>query len=50
MYLEVGFLQRKVGNSMTPTVEITLNVDEYTLTTSSMVFIISVCVINDMYQ
>ena len=34
--LKVGFVTRKLGNSMTPVVQVTLNGDEYTLTTSSV--------------
>ena len=33
---EIGFMTRKLGNSSTPVVEVTLNGDEYTLTTSSL--------------
>merc|ERR1712116_53925 len=34
--LKIGFMTRKLGNSSTPVVEVTLNGDEYTLTTSSL--------------
>lgn len=34
--LNVGFVSRKLGNSVTPVVEVTLDGDEYTLTTSSL--------------
>jgi len=34
--IEIGFMTRKLGNSSTPVVEVTLNGDEYTLTTSSL--------------
>ena len=34
--LKIGFITRKLGNSSWPVVEVTLNGDEYTLTTSSL--------------
>merc|ERR1711926_77645 len=34
--LKIGFMTRKLGTSSTPVVEVTLNGDEYTLTTSSL--------------
>lgn len=33
---EVGFVMRKLGNSATPVVELTVDGDEYTMTTTTM--------------
>ena len=34
--LNIGFMSRKLGNSATPVVEVTINGDEYTLTTTTL--------------
>lgn len=36
VFLGVGFVTRKLGNTATPVVEVTLDGDEYTMTTSSL--------------